>query len=333
MSNDLLLFPREIGLKRAYCDNEDRFRQYVKSLNGKSDIYTSLYAFEDINDKDRTAIMDRAWWDFDVNDRYGIEQVKRDVSVLVQRLEGDVRLVATGRGFHIHQLFLEPVQGVHWARTLDRYQRKMADGLESLDGVGYPRKLTRVPLTYNPRRGRWAVMLQSRLWAENPMSTPIPKKPNDSMTTLHPYWGAERNGGFCIKKWAENNPIDLEGATETMITEITGIEGVPMIPCLSDAITVSNPNHQVRVALAQHLFEGLRNFAPPTSLTDEQKKEMENVVVNYIKTLGWTDFNERITRKHLRTILPYARAPACVWFVQRGLCANPCWRDDGTRRL
>lgn len=329
--SDLLLFPREIGLKRAHCADENRFRQYIKSLNGKSDIYTSLYSFSNLEDKDRTANLDRAWWDFDVNDRYGIEQVKLDVSVLISRLDGDIRLVATGRGFHIHQLFNESVSGVHWSRTLDRYQRKMAEGLDSLDGVGYPRKLTRVPLTYNPKRGRWAVMLPSRTWALNPITYPIPKKPAESMTTMHPFWGANRKGGFCIKDWAEHNPMELSGYSVKKVTKITGVEGVPMIPCLSNAITVSNPNHSVRVAMAQHLFEGLRNFAPPSALSDEQKVEMLDTVVAFIKTLEWTDFNERVTRKHLKTLMNYGRAPACSWYCQRGLCEAPCWRDDGTR--
>jgi len=329
--SDLLLFPREIGLKRAHGADENRFRQYIKSLNGKSDIYTSLYSFSNLEDKDRTANLDRAWWDFDVNDRYGIEQVKLDVSVLISRLDGDIRLVATGRGFHIHQLFNESVSGVHWSRTLDRYQRKMAEGLDSLDGVGYPRKLTRVPLTYNPKRGRWAVMLPSRTWALNPITYPIPKKPAESMTTMHPFWGANRKGGFCIKDWAEHNPMELSGYSVKKVTKITGVEGVPMIPCLSNAITVSNPNHSVRVAMAQHLFEGLRNFAPPSALSDEQKVEMLDTVVAFIKTLEWTDFNERVTRKHLKTLMNYGRAPACSWYCQRGLCEAPCWRDDGTR--
>ena len=333
LKNDLCPFPREIGLKRAYCDSPDRFRQYIKSLNGKADIYTSLYSFDNPQEKERSALIDRAWWDFDTNDRYGYEQVKRDASVLIQRLDGDVRLVATGRGFHVYQMFESTVQGIHWARTLDRYQRKMAEGLDSLDGVGYPRKLTRIPLTYNPKRGRWAVMIEAREWANNPISTPIPKKPTAEMTKFHPFWGDDRTDGFCLKRWAEDNPLDLSGYSVKKVTEITGIDEVPMIPCLQNAITVSNPQHDVRVALAQYLFENLRNFAPPASLTKEQTDNMVDESVKFMKTLGWTDFNARITKQHLYTLTTYGRAPSCAWFHQRGLCEAPCWRDDGTIRL
>ena len=45
-----------------------------------------------------------------------------------------------------------------------------------------------------------------------------------------------------------------------------------MIPCLQREIELSNPPHHIRVALAQHLFEHLRNFSDPAALTAEQKE-------------------------------------------------------------
>ena len=66
----LLSFPREVGLKRAICNDQQQYRNYITKLNGKANIYTSLYSFRD---KDRnapwkfdtaSAIIDRAWWDF-----------------------------------------------------------------------------------------------------------------------------------------------------------------------------------------------------------------------------------------------------------------------------
>jgi hypothetical protein len=325
----MLRFPREIGLKRARCFDEGQFRRYVNSLNGKSCIYTSLYSYGDFDDRQRTAVLDRAWWDFDMNERYSMEQVKRDTSILIQRLEGVVYLVATGRGFHVHQPLKQAVQGVHWARTLDRYQRKMAEGLESLDGVGYPLKLVRWPLSYNAKRKKWAVCLASRVWAENPITSPIPNRPDDSMRVLHPFLSPVK-GDFDLGVWASENPMDIEGYRESRITEITDVDGVPMLPCLSKNIAVSNPPHNIRVALAQHLFESLRNYAPPSEVSQHQKKMMVDVAVNFMQGLGWTDWNEGVTRRHLNTLTSYAKSPSCAWFAQRGLCEGPCWRDDGT---
>jgi len=334
---DLLTFPREIGLKRQVCNSRLDFKEYIRKLNGKADLYTSLYGFRDINDKDNTAIMDRAWWDFDANDRYTIEQVKDDVATLLTRLEGDVRLVATGRGFHIHQLFNTAVDSRTWRHTIDRYQRKMAEGLPTLDGVGYPRKLCRIPHTYNAKRGRFAVMVDANTFKTTPHATPIPNRPKESpVAHLHPYWGEARQhkGEFCIQLWAAENPVELMG--DWNVQQVTVIEGtqeaIPMIPCLQREIEVSNPPHHIRVALAQHLFEHLRNFAEPTALTAEQKERMIDIAVSFIQNLDWQDYNEQVTRKALNTLVSYGRSTSCAWFCKRGLCPAPCWRDDGTRR-
>ena len=337
---ELLTFPREIGLKRQPCNSLSQFKEYIRKLNGKADLYTSLYGFTDLQDKDNTAIMDRAWWDFDSNDRYSIEQVKDDVAVLLSRLHGDARLVATGRGFHVHQLFTVPVDSRRWRHTIDRYQRKKAEGLVTLDGVGYPRKLCRIPHTYNATRGRFAVMVAADAFMATPRTTPIASRPNESPAAyLHPYWGAPRDSmfeeyGFDIREWAANNPVELMG--DWNVQQVTVIEGtqeaIPMIPCLQREIELSNPPHHIRVALAQHLFEHLRNFSDPAALTAEQKDHMVDLAVAFITKLEWGDYNEAVTRKALRTLVSYGRSPSCAWFCKRGLCAAPCWRDDGTRR-
>ena len=333
---DLLTFPREIGLKRKICTSEYNFKEYVRKLNGKADLYTSLYSFGNMDDKDNTAIMDRAWWDFDSNDDYTIEQVKDDVAMLLCRLEGDVRLVATGRGFHVHQLFDISVDSRRWRHTIDRYQRFMANGLLTLDGVGYPRKLCRIPHTYNAKRGRFAVMVDVNTFKTTPQTTLIANRPKESpVAHLHPYWGEKRkDGGFDIRQWAASNPVELMGDwNKQQVTVIEGTqEAIPMIPCLQREIEVSNPPHHIRVALAQHLFEHLRNFAEPTALTYEQKQEMIDLAVLFIQKLEWQDYNEQVTRKALNSLVSYGRSTSCAWFCKRGLCAAPCWRDDGTRR-
>ena len=93
-----------------------------------------------------------------------------------------------------------------------------------------------------------------------------------------------------------------------------------------------NPRHEVRIALAQHLYENLRWFAPPSTLTVKQKNDITEEIIDFISTLGWRDFNEYTSRKHVRSLLNYERTPSCSWLQTRGLCEASCWRDDGTRR-
>ena len=65
--------------------------------------------------------MDRAWWDFDTTEDTTLEDVKKDVHTLLTKLNGDIRLVFTGRGFHVHQIFTKPVKGTAIAKHINRY--------------------------------------------------------------------------------------------------------------------------------------------------------------------------------------------------------------------
>jgi len=330
-------FPREIGLKRTICDNLKQFNDYVGKLNGKSNCYTSLYAFKNRRtdmswkfDVD-SAIIDRAWWDFDEGERGDIQSVKTDVCELIQRL-GDtrsVRLVATGRGFHVHQLFKRPVTGREWHEHLGRYQRQMANGLKTLDGVGFPAKLTRIPDTYNVTRNRWAVNIPVEAFLSDCLHYPIPTTPNNKHAVLDPFTGDLEGVPFDIVKWVADNPKqDVE--LQAFEGEIGSAGEVPIPPCLERAVKHDNPKHDVRVALVQTMAEELRWFTDPTSLSQSELKEMEDTIFNYIKGLGWRDFNEYRSRLGIRTNLGYSRSPSCRWFNVRGMCKGKCWRYDGT---
>ena len=326
----LLSFPREIGLRRNICANRHSFDSYVDKLNGKASCYTSLYSFERRHplrswkmDPD-SVIMDRAWWDFDVGEGTTIDDVKSDVHTLVGRLEGDIRLVATGRGFHVHQLFESPVKGPRIAPHIDRYQREKGTGLKTLDGVGHPQKLTRVPDTFNPTRERWAVNIDLTAFMLNPQSYQIPILPDPTLTIHDPFRGRVSRGSFNIVNWIHTHPITpitLKPFTGTIGT----VEQIPLPPCLERAVRVSNPKHHIRVALGQYLAEDLRWFADPDSLDSEKLATMENQILSFIQTLGWRDYNESISRGHIRSILKYRQSPSRQWFISRGICDGDCW--------
>tara|TARA_R110001592_G_scaffold212608_2_gene465022 strand:- start:147 stop:1160 length:1014 start_codon:yes stop_codon:yes gene_type:complete len=332
-NQNLIAFPREIGLKRSACTSREAFRSYVRGLNGKANLYTSLYSFRD---KDAnapwkfdasSAIIDRAWWDFDAGDKGGIEAVKSEVRVLLTRLAGDVRVVATGRGFHIHQLFSRPVMGNTMHRNLARYQRLMCDGLKTLDGFAFPAKLTRIPNTFNTTRGRYAVVIPPTALADE--SFKIPNKPQELWRQFCPFFGEPNNSDFDFVLWCSNNP-EPEVQLETFKGDIELAGEVPIMPCLQKAIAVPNPTHPIRVALVQHMAQELRWFADPKSLSAEQKSSIEETIFQYIKSLGWRDFNEYRTRQGIRTNLNYDNAPSCRWYDLRGMCEGKCWKYDGT---
>lgn len=333
-------FPREIGLKRRLCRDRQQFDDYIEFLRGKSSCYTSLYSFEKLRNDRRnrldysSVVIDRAWWDFDSGDRGSIEDVKRDVVDLVCRLDGDWRIVATGRGFHVFLMFRENVRGRDWAGHLERFERTMAKGLTTLDGVGYPEKLVRIPMTYNPKRGRWAIPLDTRQFVSDPFNFKIPRKPEPSMAEYCPYHGPEpRKDSFSLVKWvsAHPRPPTPTGGVTLKAEDVGDMESVPIPPCLFNAIHVDNPPHHVRLALAQYLCEELRWYADPATLSPAIQQHIEDRITSYISTLGWRDYHEGRTRAGIRSASKYKQSPTCRWYQARGMCPAPCWADDGTR--
>jgi len=330
-----MLFPREIGLKRTQCTNPADFNRYVQKMWDKTACYTSLYAFGSMRWNGykqvfdyQSAIIDRAWWDFDGMDD---PQVKTDAATLINRLEGTVLAVATGRGFHIHQIFKEPVREDRWPTELIRYEREMAKDLPTLDCIGTVDRLCRIPSTINTKRKRFCVIIDAKKFAADPHGYKIPKRPELSMTHLDPF--GKHTSTFSLLKWVHNNPpeqINIE--YDTSVGDIVGAETIPIMPCL-ESIHTSNPTHHVRVALAQHLLENLKNFAHPSTLTMDQKQKCVDEAVEFIKPLGWRDFKESISRKHLASIVDMEGSQSCRWFVGKGMCKGKCWRYDGTVSL
>jgi hypothetical protein len=257
---------------------------------------------------------------------------------LINRLSGDVSVVATGRGFHVYQFFRRPVVGYEWRNHLNRYQRSKASGLITLDGVGLPEKLVRIPNTFNPKRGRWSVCIDADEFSSNPDTFVIPKKPNALSFSLCPFLTAiDRAERFDLVRWVHDNPEPTKAA-EThrngnlilAIDKSVGMGDIPIPPCISDATQRENPNHYSRIALVQHLSEEMRWFSDPSSLSDTDWKTIEDSIFAYIKGLNWRDFNPSKTILGIRSNMKYKQSPTCRALKSRGMCSGVCWRYDGT---
>lgn len=328
-----MLFPREMGLRRRPCETREKFDEYVNNLNGKASIYTSLYGFERRHPTKawkydpESVVIDRAWWDFDTTPVHDIKQVKKDVATLLSKLNGDVRVVATGRGFHVHEIFEKPVKGQAIARHILRYQTQKAKGLPTLDGVGNPQKLTRVPDTFNVTRGKWAVNIDVDKFITNPLTYIIPKEPKKELRKHDPFRGEKRPSNFNIVRWIADNPaLEIqEPSTEPFDGEISSMNQVPIPPCLAKAIKHENPKHEIRVALALYLADNLRWFSSPDNFNAEETRQIGEEITDYISTLGWRDYNRQTTKSQVMSLLKYARTPSANWFKARNLCNDSCW--------
>ena len=335
------MFPREIGLKRKECESMNALRDYIRNLNGKTSLYISLYSFRSKRqDKPwkfdyKTAVINTAWWDFDSGDKGGIEDVKRDVSELVERLGGPscVSIVATGRGFHVFQPFTRPVIGHEWRSHLVRYQRKMAKDLTTLDGVGLPEKLVRIPNTFNPSRGRWSVPIDPKEFMADPLGFTIPQKPSEDAKWFCPLFGNRTpSETHDLVRWVHDNPepkTPVVGAQKVHFSN-DGVGDIPLPPCISHGVKRDNPTHFSRIALVQYLSEELRWYAHPDTLTDEHWASIEEQIFQHIVSLNWRDFKEQVTRLGIRTNMKYKQSPTCRSLASNGLCPGPCFRFDGT---
>lgn len=338
----LLSFPRTIGLRRHTVWSLDSYKKYVKTFNGRSACYTSLYSYERFEDSGwdgfgieykqldvDSVVIDRAWWDFDTTETHGIDKVKQDVALLCLKLSGDVRIVATGRGFHVHQLFSKPIKGVKGSRDLERYQRQMSKGLDTLDGVGHASKLTRIPDTFNPKRGRWAVTIDPEAFRADPMNYSIPKRPDHTLKKYDPFMGMPNQSTFDITQWLIDNPEDTVdvGTIDSSAITIGSALDIPLPNCLERAIHKENPRHEIRVALAQFLSQNLRWFADKKTLSREQMKDIENQICGYIATLNWRDYREATTKQNVRYIInTYNNSPSPKWYKSKGYCSGEgCW--------
>lgn len=333
-------FPREIGLKRKKCDNEVSFKRYVKTVLGKASCYTSLYSFQTTR-KDKpwrfdytSAIIDKAWWDFDGHNDTSIDQVKDDVAELIKRLDGNISLVATGRGFHVYQFFNRSVVGASWRRNLKRYERKMAKGLKTLDGIGSSEKLVRIPNTFNPKGRKWAIPIDARLFSESPHDYIIPLTPQiqhfEQCPILHPQNTAEC---FDLVQWVCDNPEPVESpqnATERINFHAVLDDEIPIPPCIDSATRKDSPTHYARLSLVQHLSEELRFFNHPDNILSDEWDRIESEIFKYIQSLNWNQFNEHRTREGIRTNMKYKQSPTCKALRDNGMCVQKCWRYDGT---
>ena len=329
-------FPREIGLRRQLCNNREDFDSYIQTLNGKASCYTSLYCFNRMHPErtwktdPESVVIDRAWWDFDTTEDKGLDVVRRDVHTLISRLSGDIRVVATGRGFHVHELFSEAVMGLAIAKHIDRYQRRMARDLPTLDGVGHPQKLTRIPDTFNPTRGRWAVNIDVESFMADFVGYEIPRLPSKTLLYRDPFRGEKVRGGLNIVRWIADNP-----AAEPVFSPVKDLKvgealSVPLPSCLERAAKASNPRHEIRVALVQHLSEHLRLFSPLDSVSRENREQITQQIAEYIGTLGWRDYLPSVTFQQVRHIVNhYDHAPSPQWYISKGYCDGSCWYCGG----
>jgi len=346
-------FPREVNLYRRVIHDRDAFDKWWASLENASDAYTTVYGFRQLKEpyyrrgNYQTAIVPHFVLDFDCSTIVG--GMRREVSPEVplnevRRLhtylcEQNIRhgVWFSGGGFHVWVKLSRvhnPAPGMECSilKGAGRYVvRQWADDL-SLNCIDPTvtfdlASLIRVPNSYNVKRGLWSIPLTT----DEVMEWDWEKIQEVAQKHRSGYY-AYGHDGLDLDLNAQPTQY-LQGLLNpTDDVPVLTMDGVAVLPCLqaSACRTGSNPTHDARFHLASYLASRLRYFRPPQTMNGMSQQHTEKII-EFISTIGWADYNERITRERVKHIVegPYYHTP-CWSLFNRGYCVGRCHLWDGT---
>ncbi len=354
-------FPREVmelsteqgkGFRKIVRNDFD-LEKYWAGKNGVSNAFMTVYGYRGTiqphnNRVDLlTPIVRHFVMDFDpknfreknrpnVNPELALEQTKRLHDFLIQK---DIMhsIWYSGGGFHVWvglDKAYVPGSGNHlsaikdagmtvvneWIRDLNLF---CSDPAVPFDTSG----MIRIPNSYNAKRGLWSIPLSSidiEKGLEHIMSKAI-----DAQSGMISYGnqGLELN----IKEVDKNSQI-FNPKSKPIDLPTVSMDGVIILPCLNSAACRigSNPSHDARVQLVKYLSKRLRNFIPVEKISAKQIEEHKEIIVNYISSLQWADFNEDTTRYQIGTIIGTEYPQTCEMLYKKGMCLGKCKYWDKT---
>ena len=170
-------FPREMAFperKGPYrmVYNQQQFNEVVNKLNGKKNLYTTVYAFSRLKQNEysqmipdySSAIIDKVFFDFD-NEK-ALSNVKKLHYYLLEKSIMHT-IIFSGGGFHLY-IFCDTITLMFPYDTVENVQRHYAKEIQLTIGeasthdldeaiIGDLARVTRIPLTYNVKRKRWCL--------------------------------------------------------------------------------------------------------------------------------------------------------------------------------
>tara|TARA_R100000234_G_scaffold120124_1_gene105646 strand:+ start:2217 stop:3455 length:1239 start_codon:yes stop_codon:yes gene_type:complete len=351
-------FPREVldiqasGAKgfRRLVANSSALERYWAGKNGLANAYMTVYGYRatrppkhhrcDYN----TPIIRHFVMDFDCKDFRTHKPVEMDVPLSQVRelhtflMEADIKHAVwfSGGGFHVWVMLDEshmPMSGREVSRVKEAGRRVLSlweskfgltcsDPAVPFDTSG----MIRIPNSYNDKKGLWSIPLTSKEIMEC--------EPEQIMEiALNPRRGVFSYGEKGVElQIREVAPTPFKSSTPKLDIATAQMDGVKILPCLNAvACQEGNPDHFPRVYLAQFLLHRLRWFHPRTSQSPEERRKAVEKVVQFMGSLGWADWDEAVTTKHVQHIAEkYDEHPTCATLFSKGYCLGKCQYHDGT---
>lgn len=334
-------FIRDVGIPPRFpVFSESHFDSFMEKCSGKHNLYCSISRY-----KHPSYYSDKIFYDFDADwdglfdvktnppekfeilrespslAREFLGEVVADSKRLVKRsLEEDIPVVGafTGKGVHVYQLYQEEeYPREEMLSTANKYKEEL--GLETLDPkpIGDVMRIARIPGS-------------QRIWNEVPcplFAVPLTSAEmlemdaewllsiSESPRTLDTISVGERPKMTVyddyLHSYGRNIPQQEFSPDEVGIGDDFlewFIRRVVKMPCVSERALSRNPNHEVRLNLAIHLFNaGLSRKS----------------VLDIISRLRWEDFSRETTKKQLNQIYRKGYTEfGCRRMQDEGLCVH-----------
>lgn len=337
-------FPREVWAgspvenaiqpKRVVVSDERYFRQFVLDHNGKMNVYTSVYDYDEFSNNrglEHTVNIDRIFLDIDAHSGE-LEQAYDDLKKLHKWLLAEDyihNLAFSGRGFYIF---------VHGLRTFDLRRVKafynichdVINKSKTLDSrVINTARLRRVQNTYHMGAKKFSINLFSE----------------DLDNSLEYILNLAKRPRHMPKKYYGSQKVDWPDVKKMEVAEIEikSVESpatLPILPCLKAAVMTHNPLHQVRHYLVQWYNEMLTDMVIFEENLDCRQDEVGGEALNDIVSIickeideiasnedVWIDYNAPKTRKAVDYVVKKRYlAPSCQTLINNGYCVGKCWR-------
>ena len=340
-----MYFPREmwagsprnnaVQLRRVVVQDKEKYVDFVKSFNGKMNVYTSVYNYEDFSNNrglEYTVIIDKLFLDFDAHGDEPLWKAYEDFKTIHRWLiakELKHSLAFSGRGFYIF---------VYGNRTFDI--RRVKAGFDIIhDVIGKsprldklvinPARLRRVQNTYHMGANLFSINLTKEdLDSKVEHIVNMAKRPRKQETVFY---------GDKLMSWPDVKTLQM---AKIEIESVESPGKLPILPCLKTAVMVQNPLHRSRHLLVQWYNEMLSEMVviennltcTPREVSGDALKDIVNIICQEINTIAqndevWLDYDEYKTRRGTEYVVNKRyMAPSCHTLINEGYCIGKCWR-------
>jgi len=320
-------------MKRIIVRNKKQFQRFVSSHNGKANVYTTVYDFDEFSETakvDSSVILNRIFFDFDAHEE-DLDKAWEDTKCVINFVKkANYNLFFSGRGFHlfVHGETTDTIRNIQYyfrqAKHYLGYNRGFNNTLD--ERVGQTTRLRRMPNTVNmSATNDNGEMLFCIPLCEDDLHLSIeeilslatkPRSPNKKINGKH-------------KAVFPTSPPLREIDGEVTVPKTLG--SMPILPCLYNAVMTENPSHLSRAYLVSWYRDLISGYQNLTTL--KQKEDTLNLVVDELERVfansqdTWLDWDKTTTKNHAKfTVYGNYNTPHCDKLINEGLCIGKCWR-------